>query len=181
MGPFQLPVGARLPRRRSETLVDFVGLRQASSCTCTLGAYYSRTTSSLHNPFSQQILISLYQLPRYWGHSGLPTIMGTPMGTSMGTSRMHATRRDHPPASTIGPVQSIGSERSTEAGLDCWPHLKILPARGPRSHRPWDPRAGQLSRWASRSCILLHIASVTSLVHIHKVGGILQITSANPR
>lgn len=125
-----------------------------------------------HPTISQRALISV----SCWGASGLPTPMATPMGTSVCTQHVQTTSR-----SKIGPVQSIGSQRSTEAGLDCWPHLKILPGHAPRSHRSWDPRAGQLSRWASRSCMLLHIASVTSFVPIHKVGGILQISNANPR
>lgn len=50
VGRFQLPVGARLLQRHSDTLVDVVGLRQASSCIRALGAYYSCTTYSLHVP-----------------------------------------------------------------------------------------------------------------------------------
>lgn len=104
---------------------------------------------STHPISPHALMVSL--LP---GASGLPTPMGTPMSTSMGTSA--CTPHDETTSrSKIGPVQSIGSQRSTKAGLDCWPHLKILPGHGPRSHRPWDPRAGQLSRWASRSCISL--------------------------
>lgn len=54
VGPFQLPVGARLLQRHSETLVDVVGLRQASPCTCSLGAYYSCTTYLITHPTSAQ-------------------------------------------------------------------------------------------------------------------------------
>lgn len=157
--------------------VDIVGLSQASSCT--LGSrrvLFTYNALIAHPTISQHALISV----SCWGASGLPTTMGTPMSTPMGTSvctqHVQTTSR-----SKIGPVQSIGSQRSTEAGLDCWPHLKMPPGHAPRSHRSWDPRAGQLSRWASRSCMLLHIASVTSFVPIHKVGGILQISNANPR
>lgn len=48
MGHFQLPVGARLLQRHSKTLVNIVGLWQASLCTRTLGAYYSCTTHYEH-------------------------------------------------------------------------------------------------------------------------------------
>lgn len=119
---------------------------------------------------SQHALISLYYC---WDHLACPQSWAHPWAHPW--AHLYARNTTRPPR-VLKSAQSRALDLSDRhrqvwiAGLI----LKIPPDRSPRSHRSWDPGAGQLSRWASRSCMVLHIASVTSFVPIHKVG-ILQI------
>lgn len=98
---FQLPIGARLPQRLAETLGDIVGLQQASSCTCALGAYYSCT--DVHKTFHLS----------HRAASGLATSMGTSMDTPISTPTARPPR-------VLNPAQSRAldlSDRQTQASI----------------------------------------------------------------